>query len=348
MYESGAAGQGEAADLLSNEQHSPWRRNQLHVKLKEAVDGVTAALGEPGSGALAYREADLATRSNENCTAASVAGVTSRCIRQAGDRSPKPAETAVDADVIGRLLNGGGSSTHLSSTGHAQDYPLARWTLARAARAGKGRKTEMTWRTVREQGSVPVAFVLDHPEAASPFPRSRFIYPASAEPPPLFRHLAGRGCRCTPNACAGPAHPRLPPPFAAPPRHAPRGQRAGRELVRVLELRTARRDHRARASEGDGRRRGQQRVRRDHQPGLPAARISCLCIQQGWSPIVHNGFRNMSFSAMLTWGEGFAELLRPHNPAQRFVVTGSPVFDRRHDGCSGRQRLRAATGGSRP
>jgi hypothetical protein len=55
--------------------------------------------------------------------------------------------------------------------------------------------------------------------------------------------------------------------------------------------------------------------------------IPCLCFQHGWSPIVHTGFRNLSFSAMLVWGEGFAELLAPASPGQRFVVTGSPMLD---------------------
>ena len=54
-----------------------------------------------------------------------------------------------------------------------------------------------------------------------------------------------------------------------------------------------------------------------------ALSIPCICLQQGWSPFIHAGFRNMSFDAMAVWGEGFAELLRPHNPRQRFVATGS-------------------------
>lgn len=55
--------------------------------------------------------------------------------------------------------------------------------------------------------------------------------------------------------------------------------------------------------------------------------IPCVCLQQGWSPFLHNGFRNMSFSSMLVWGEGFAELLAPNNPDQRFIVTGSPALE---------------------
>ena len=55
--------------------------------------------------------------------------------------------------------------------------------------------------------------------------------------------------------------------------------------------------------------------------------IACVCIQQGWSPIIHNGFRNMNFSKMLVWGEKFSDLLRPYNPDQYFVATGSHIID---------------------
>lgn len=50
--------------------------------------------------------------------------------------------------------------------------------------------------------------------------------------------------------------------------------------------------------------------------------IPCFCLQQGWSPYVHSGFRNMSFTEMFVWGERFAQLLKPHNPGQKFRVTG--------------------------
>jgi hypothetical protein len=54
--------------------------------------------------------------------------------------------------------------------------------------------------------------------------------------------------------------------------------------------------------------------------------IPCVCLQQGWSPMVHTGFRNMSYTRMAIWGDGFRDLLAPHNPDQEFVVTGSPAF----------------------
>jgi hypothetical protein len=53
--------------------------------------------------------------------------------------------------------------------------------------------------------------------------------------------------------------------------------------------------------------------------------IRSVCLQQGWSPLIHTGFRNLSFDQMLVWGEGFADLLRAHNPEQQFQVTGSMV-----------------------
>ena len=51
--------------------------------------------------------------------------------------------------------------------------------------------------------------------------------------------------------------------------------------------------------------------------------IKSVCIQQGWSPIVHNGFRNMSYTKMLVWGDGFANDLRIYNPKQKFVTVGN-------------------------
>lgn len=51
--------------------------------------------------------------------------------------------------------------------------------------------------------------------------------------------------------------------------------------------------------------------------------IQSVCVQQGWAPIVNNGFRNMSYSKMLVWGEGFAKDLAPYNTNQHFTVTGN-------------------------
>jgi hypothetical protein len=54
--------------------------------------------------------------------------------------------------------------------------------------------------------------------------------------------------------------------------------------------------------------------------------IPTLCIQQGWSPVVHPGFRNMTFSGMCVWGDGFADLLAAGNPNQRFIATGNHII----------------------
>jgi hypothetical protein len=54
--------------------------------------------------------------------------------------------------------------------------------------------------------------------------------------------------------------------------------------------------------------------------------IPCVCLQQGWSPILHTGFRRMSFTRMAVWGRGFEELLAPYNPDQRFDALGNPAL----------------------
>jgi hypothetical protein len=71
--------------------------------------------------------------------------------------------------------------------------------------------------------------------------------------------------------------------------------------------------------------------------------IPCFCLQQGWSPFVHVGFRNMTFDAMAVWGEGFADLLRPYNPDQRFVAAGS--FALAAEVAAGREELASRVGG---
>jgi len=56
--------------------------------------------------------------------------------------------------------------------------------------------------------------------------------------------------------------------------------------------------------------------------------IPVLCIQQGWSPYVHSGFRNMSFANMFVWGRGFVKLLAGYNPQQHFTVVGNHAIYR--------------------
>ena len=55
-------------------------------------------------------------------------------------------------------------------------------------------------------------------------------------------------------------------------------------------------------------------------------KVPCYCIQQGWAPLIHNGFRNMNFSEYFVWGKEFKNLLRKHNPNQKFFITGSPFL----------------------
>ncbi len=55
--------------------------------------------------------------------------------------------------------------------------------------------------------------------------------------------------------------------------------------------------------------------------------IPTVCLQHGWAPIIHSGFRNMSYTKMLVWGDGFSQLLREHNPSLKFFSVGSHVIN---------------------
>ncbi len=55
-------------------------------------------------------------------------------------------------------------------------------------------------------------------------------------------------------------------------------------------------------------------------------KIPCYCIQQGWSPYIHNGFRNMSFTDYFIWGNEFKNQLVKYNPNQNFTISGSPYL----------------------
>jgi len=51
--------------------------------------------------------------------------------------------------------------------------------------------------------------------------------------------------------------------------------------------------------------------------------VRSICIQQGWSPVIHAGFRGMQYNDFCAWGPEFADLLQRENPNQHFAVTGS-------------------------
>jgi hypothetical protein len=55
--------------------------------------------------------------------------------------------------------------------------------------------------------------------------------------------------------------------------------------------------------------------------------VRSICIQQGWSPVIHAGFRGMRYDDFCVWGQEFADLLQPANPHQHFAVTGSHRID---------------------
>jgi hypothetical protein len=53
-------------------------------------------------------------------------------------------------------------------------------------------------------------------------------------------------------------------------------------------------------------------------------KVPTVCVQYGWAPMTHSGFRNLSFDRMLMWGPMFAELLARYNPRQKFAFPGTP------------------------
>src|SRR5262249_31936595 len=66
------------------------------------------------------------------------------------------------------------------------------------------------------------------------------------------------------------------------------------------------------------------------------AKVPCVCIQQGWSPIIHAGFRHLSFTSMLVWGPEFGRLLAASSPGHGFTPTGSHIVGPpRHGATSG-------------
>jgi hypothetical protein len=58
------------------------------------------------------------------------------------------------------------------------------------------------------------------------------------------------------------------------------------------------------------------------------AGIPTICIQHGWSPVLHPGFRGLAFDEMLVWGARFGDLLREENPSQVFTIAGNPNISR--------------------
>jgi hypothetical protein len=57
-----------------------------------------------------------------------------------------------------------------------------------------------------------------------------------------------------------------------------------------------------------------------------AVGVPTICLQNGWSPIIHAGFRRMPYRRMCVWGEGFASLLAPFNAGLDLVTTGHPAL----------------------
>jgi hypothetical protein len=191
--------------------------------------------------------------------------------------------------------------------------PDARAVAARglfAARAAADRVTGRARVTASTDG--PACFVIDHPKYL------RFIAPIRERMDATSAVLATHGGEGVEQVDAwdGDAEPE--------------GRAVGRAMWgfpdllrgfdRVLRALSARRASRAVVVEG------MSPLDEITSQAARSLGIRSICLQQGWSPFVHAGFRGMTQSHMAVWGEGFRELLEPHNPGVEFAVTGNPVL----------------------
>lgn len=54
--------------------------------------------------------------------------------------------------------------------------------------------------------------------------------------------------------------------------------------------------------------------------------VPTVCLQHGWSPIIHSGFKNLQFTSFYSWGDGFSRILSIENPGQKFESVGNPAL----------------------
>jgi hypothetical protein len=229
--------------------------------------------------------------------------------RRSGEPAPFPAVATELERVVAAALLGEGR-------------PPSRWQPRRvAARAlwvsarMRDRGSRATPPVVRRSPHAPVCFVLDHAKYL------RFIAPA----------VAALGDRATRVIAAFETDAEHVVPFMVPTSDTPLAVRAVGSGLWQAQYLAAALDKMVAAiariapscvvvAEGGG---PLDEVARQ------AARVigvRALCLQQGWSPLVHSGFRHMTYDRMAVWGRGFVDLLAPYSPGQRFAVTGSPVL----------------------
>jgi hypothetical protein len=293
------------------------------LEVTAAIEETTAAREEIAPGAFSYRGADL-RRAVERALYVRLSSRQDVLDVFAGGRSSGPlADSDLEAEVVGRLLGRDGPVARPSTARLWRTARRVRWAVAPPARFGRRPDPPYEDRASYGSGQAAIAFVVDHPkfltylepvltELPSPAPLLISIVPkldqGSAAVP--VRHARAYGARWLPRPEMKHAGPALAESWAL-----------CSTFERLDVLIASERPRAVVVVEGNSAfdELANQACRRR---GIP-----CLCIQQGWSPVAHSGFRHMSFSSMLVWGEGFRQLLEPLNPDQRFEVSGSPVFD---------------------
>lgn len=313
---------------------------EFMLRLTDAIEESTGAFQDRQPDAFRYRDADLRHAVERELYSRLSGRQDLLHAYRAGGSDAVGVDTALEVDVVGRLLHPGSPVARSRAAGPWRAARSARWKLA--PRGGVDRPLGAGSSAVTPAGQAPVAFVLDHPKFLAYLePVLAALGPASSL---VISIVPGVDAPAT---AAGVRHI---PAHAARSMPRPDMTRAGIGLAESWYLCSS--FERLDAVISRERPRvvivveGNSAVDELTNQICRLHRIPCLCIQQGWSPIVHNGFRHMSFSAMLVWGEGFRELLRPHNPGQHFEVIGSPVFDARATGQSPHRHLHDVVDGA--
>ena len=238
---------------------------------------------------------------------------------------------AADSELMGAFAAAGrGESARVPAYGSELATLVAGATLGTAPQALASAPRRLATRarralhTARDRRSAlerhppaspsgPVCFVLDHPKYA------RFVAPVIAElegPALVVGTSAGPGIDTVFDVPGSDAtlRARALGHGLWHSRHLAAGFDALHELLAGLEPR------RVIVVEGGG------PIDELANAAAHALRVPSVCLQQGWSPVVHSGFRRMSCDRMAVWGEGFRDLLAPFNPGLDFAVTGNPAL----------------------
>jgi hypothetical protein len=304
---------------------------QFAEAVTEAVDSVASEISAADPGAFRYRGADLEPATKRilyiqlvNNSALLAAYLNAR----EGDRpDPPPLANGLEQAAALQVLSGTPESQP-PSQGPSRPLPRVRRGIGRIAdrvTGGGGGKPAF-------DANGPVLFVLDHPKY------QRFIAPIVAGLGSIDAVVAAPAGEPPPDIVIDALDAAAPVPARRAPRHLRGLPNMLVELDDMLETIESLGPRCVVVAEGGG--------PVDAIAGAAAQilGVPSVCLQHGWSPLIHTGFRDMPYASAALWGEGFRDLLAPFNPGLGFHVTGTPLLE---GGAEAPQRLQADLGGRR-